>query len=103
MEKEGGQLMGYGSLDGRSGEVRAVFVEHAQSGRGVGKRLMEGLEAIAAEEHFTRLYLYASLNAADFYRAMGFVAIRDEAYQHPNGITSRSLYMERVIPAPALP
>jgi len=100
--QQDGQLLGYGILDRQSGEVIAVFVEPAQSGRGVGKRLMEGLEAIAAEEHFTRLYLYASLNAADFYRAMGFVAIRDEAYQHPSGITLRSLYMERVMPAQAL-
>jgi GNAT superfamily N-acetyltransferase len=90
-----GQLLGYGILDRQTGEVVALFVEPAQAGRGVGKRLMRGLEAIAAEEHFSRLYLYASLNATDFYRAMGFVAIRDEPYEHPSGITLRSLYMER--------
>lgn len=97
--EEEGRLLGYGILDRQSGEVIAVFVEPNEAGRGVGKRLMEGLEAIAIEEHFTRLYLYASLNAADFYRAMGFVAIRDEAYEHPSGITLRSLYMEREMPA----
>lgn len=96
--QEDGQLLGYGILDRQSGEVIAVFVEPAHAGQGVGKRLMDGLETIAAEEHFTRLYLYASLNAADFYRAMGFVAIRDEAYEHPSGIALRSLYMERVMP-----
>ncbi|SER31488.1 Predicted N-acetyltransferase YhbS [Pseudomonas sp. NFACC02] len=96
--EENGQPLGYGILDRQTGELIALFVEPAQAGRGVGKRLMEGLEAMAAEEHFPRLYLYSSLNAADFYRAMGFVAVRDEAYEHPGGITLRSLYMERTMP-----
>ncbi len=95
--EENGQLLGYGILDRQSGEVVGLFVEPAQVGKGIGKRLMKGLEAIAAEEHFSRLHLYAPLNAADFFRTMGFVAIRDEAYQHPTGITLRSLYMERVL------
>lgn len=96
--EEDGKVLGYGILDRQSGEVIALFVEPAHLGRGLGKQLMAGLQAIAEEEHFTRLYLYSSLNAADFYRAMGFVAIRDEAYEHPSGITLRSLYMERVLP-----
>jgi len=97
--EDAGHLLGYGILDRQSGEVIALFVEPAYVGKGLGKRLMEGLEAMAAEEHFSRLYLYSSLNAADFYRAMGFVAIRDEAYAHPSGISLRSLYMERELPA----
>lgn len=92
-----GQLLGYGILDRQTGEVIAVFVEPGQDGKGVGRLLMQGLEAIAAEEHYTRLYLFSSLNAADFYRAMGFVAIRDEAYAHPSGIALRSLYMEKTL------
>lgn len=95
MAQENGQLLGYGILDRQSGEVIAVFVEPGQDGNGIGKLLMQGLEAIAAQEHFTRLYLFSSLNAADFYRAMGFAGIRDEAYEHPSGITLRSLYMEK--------
>jgi len=97
--EEDGQRLGYGILDRQSGELIALFVEPSQAGKGIGKRLMEGLEAMAVEEHFSRLYLYSSLNAADFYRAMGFVAVRDEAYRHPSGITLRSLYMERAMPA----
>ena len=97
MAEEAGQLVGYGMLDRQTGEVIAVFVEPGQDGRGIGKRLMQGLEAIAAKEQFARLHLFSSLNAADFYRAMGFTAIRDEAYKHPSGITLRSLYMEKTL------
>ncbi|WP_285425178.1 GNAT family N-acetyltransferase [Pseudomonas sp. efr-133-TYG-103a] len=97
--EEDGQWLGYGILDRQTGEVVALFVEPGLIGKGIGRRLMHALEAIAAEERFTRLHLYASLNAADFYRAMGFVAIRDEPYEHPSGITLRSLYMERALPA----
>jgi putative acetyltransferase len=97
-----GERLGYGILDRQSGEVIALFVEPAEAGKGIGKRLMQGLDEIAAQEGFTRLYLYASLNAADFYRAMGFVAMREEAYLHPSAITLRSLYMERVLPMNSL-
>lgn len=100
--EEDGQRLGYGILDRQTGEVIALFVEPVQAGKGIGRRLMEGLEGIAAEEHFTRLHLYASLNAADFYRAMGFVAIRDEHYEHPSGIFLRSLYMERELSTTSL-
>lgn len=97
--EEDGQLLGYAILDRQTGEVIALFVEPLHAGKGIGKLLMRGLEAMAAEEHFNRLYLYSSLNAADFYRAMGFVAVRDDAYAHPSGISLRSLYMERDTPA----
>ncbi|MEQ7919341.1 GNAT family N-acetyltransferase [Xanthomonas sp. WHRI 1810A] len=93
--EERGQLYGYGVLDRQTGEVVAVFVEPGHDGNGIGRLLMQGIEAVANMEHFSRLYLFSSLNAADFYRAMGFVAIRDEAYEHPTGITLRSLYMEK--------
>jgi predicted N-acetyltransferase YhbS len=95
--EQDGQSVGYGVLDRQSGEVIAMFVEPSHSGQGIGKLLMAGLEAIAREEHYTRLYLFSSLNATDFYRAMGFIAVRTEAYQHPGGIALRSVYMERVL------
>lgn len=94
---EAGALLGYGILDRQTGEVIAVFVEPGQDGQGIGKLLMQGLEVLAGQEHFSRLYLFSSLNAADFYRAVGFVAIRDEAYEHPSGVTLRSLYMEKAL------
>jgi GNAT superfamily N-acetyltransferase len=98
--EDGGQLLGYGMIDRQTGEVIAVFVEPGQEGRGIGRRLMMGLEAIAAKERFTRLYLFSSLNAVDFYRATGFVAIRDEAYAHPSGIMLSSVYMEKTLIVP---
>ena len=47
-----------------------------------------------------RLHLSASLNAVPFYRAAGFVALREEAYAHPSGISLASVAMEKVL-APA--
>lgn len=99
---EQGRMLGYGILDRQTGEVIAVFVEPAYAGQGIGKALMTALEGIAANEHFTRLFLYASLNAADFYRAMGFTGVRDQAYQHPSGMVLRSLYMERTLAVDSL-
>ena len=46
-----------------------------------------------------RLHLSASLNAVPFYRAAGFVALREEAYAHPSGISLASVAMEKVLAA----
>ncbi|WP_268797387.1 GNAT family N-acetyltransferase [Pseudomonas huanghezhanensis] len=97
LAEEDDQLLGYAILDRQNGEVVAIFVEPHQHGRGIGKQLMRRLEAMAVIEHFTRLHLFSSLNAADFYRAMGFIALREEAYGHPSGISLRSLYMEKTL------
>jgi len=64
--------------------------------------LLQGIEALALQHAFRRLYLFASLNAVAFYQAAGFIAIRDEEYVHPSGISLRSLYMEKVLPESAV-
>ena len=95
--EEGGQLLGYAILDLQTGEVDAIFVDPDHAGKGIGKQLLQGLEALALRHAFRRLHLFASLNAVAFYQTGGFIAIRDEEYVHPSGISLRSLYMEKVL------
>lgn len=91
----GAAIAGYAMLDAEKQEVDAVFVDPAQAGLGTGKRLLAALEQLARQRGIGRLRLSASLNAVPFYRAAGFVALREEAYAHPSGISLASVAMEK--------
>ena len=88
-------IAGYAMLDVVKHEVDAVFVDPARAGLGIGKRLLAALEQLARQRGMVRLRLSASLNAVPFYRAAGFVALREEAYAHPSGISLASVAMEK--------
>ena len=96
---QGESIAGYAMLDADKQEVDAVFVDPARVGLGIGKRLLAALEQLARGRSIVRLHLSASLNAVPFYRAAGFVALREEAYAHPSGISLASVAMEKVLAA----
>lgn len=96
LAREDGALRGYAILDTASGEVEAVFVDPGQGGRGVGRRLLTGLEALADERALARpLFLYAALNAVAFYEAAGYVRRRAAQYAHPAGMLLDCVYMDK--------
>ncbi|UQV43305.1 GNAT family N-acetyltransferase [Janthinobacterium lividum] len=92
-------IVGYAMLDANKHEVDAVFVDPARAGLGIGKRLLAALEELARERGMARLQLSASLNAVPFYRAAGFVSLREEAYAHPSGLSLASVAMEKALAA----
>ena len=94
---EDGQLLGYAVLDADSGEVEAVFVDPAWHGRGIGRILLDALEADARAAGIEHLFLSASLNAVPFYERAGFIAVREELYPHRSGIGIPSVFMEKVL------
>ena len=96
---QGDIIAGYAMLDADKQEVDALFVDPARAGLGIGKRLLAALEQLARGRGIARLHLSASLNAVPFYRAAGFVALREEAYTHPSGISLASVAMEKVLAA----
>ena len=91
-------ILGYAVLDPLTGEVDAVFVEPGAQGRGVGRMLLDAIEAAARGAGYLRLFLSASLNARPFYRAAGFHALREELYPHRSGIGIASVLMEKLLP-----
>ncbi|MDN2709496.1 GNAT family N-acetyltransferase [Janthinobacterium sp. SUN118] len=92
-------IAGYAMLDINKHEVDAVFVDPTRAGLGIGKRLLAALEQLARGRGIRRLHLSASLNAVPFYAAAGFVALREEAYAHPSGISLASVAMEKALEA----
>ena len=97
LEEENGQVLGFAILNLDSGELDAAFVDPAQQGRGVARRLLAALDALALDKGFARLFLSASLNAVPFYEAAGYVEVRREIYPHRSGLQLESVYMEKTL------
>lgn len=98
VEEDDGSMLGYAILDLETGELDAAFVDPAHQGRGIAKRLLAALDAMAIERGLGRLFLSSSLNAVPVYERAGYVAVRREIYPHRSGIQLASVYMEKSLP-----
>jgi len=81
-----GHVVGTGRIDLASGKVDAIFVQPDQMRTGVGRQVLQDLEKLALQAGLTELSLDATLNAAPFYRACGFVGNSVAKYESPRGI-----------------
>jgi len=78
--------VGTGMLTVESGQVDAIFVRPSHMGRGVGRRMLQYLEALARDGGLVDLRLDATLNAAPFYREHGWVGDSISTYRSPRGL-----------------
>jgi putative acetyltransferase len=97
VEEEDGVMLGYAILDLATGELDAAFVDPAYQGRGIARRLLAALDAMALERGLRRLFLSSSLNAVPVYERAGYVALRREIYPHRSGLELESVYMEKLL------
>jgi N-acetylglutamate synthase-like GNAT family acetyltransferase len=72
----GGRVVGTAGLDGDT--VRSVFVAPGYQGGGIGRLLMEAIEAEAVNSSVERLCVPSSITAEGFYSSLGFTKVRDE-------------------------
>jgi putative acetyltransferase len=96
-----GRAMGCGAVVVREGwaEIKRMFVAPAARGRSLGRRLIEKLEAIAAERGATRLRLETGggqPEALALYASVGFSEIGPFGDYGPDPL---SIFMEKAIPA----
>ncbi|MGH8853927.1 MAG: GNAT family N-acetyltransferase [Telluria sp.] len=98
LEEVHGQVLGFAVLNLETGELDAAFVDPAHQGRGVARRLLAALDALAAQHGLRRLFLSSSLNAVPAYERAGYVALRREAYPHRSGVMLESVTMEKLLP-----
>lgn len=82
-----GEPVATGMLDLDNNEVGALFVLPAFTGRGYGKTMLDHLEKLARELAIEEVVLDATLNAASFYRACGYVGEEQAVYHSPSGLT----------------
>lgn len=82
-----GQIVASGMIDLASGKIDAVFVRPAYMGRGVGRAVMRHLEGMANAAGLRQLQLESTLNAAPFYRALGFEGDGRKVYESSLGVS----------------
>jgi len=96
-----------GMLDLDNNQVGALFVLPQFTGRGYGKALLDHLEALARELALGEVVLDATLNAASFYRACGYVGEQQATYHSPSGLALACIPMKKRIyplrPSPSGP
>ncbi|MGE7816862.1 GNAT family N-acetyltransferase [Pseudomonas sivasensis] len=86
-----------GMLDLDNNEVGALFVLPQFTGRGYGKAMLDHLEALARELELAEVVLDATLNAASFYRACGYVGEQPAIYRSPSGLELACIPMTKRI------
>lgn len=65
-----------GTIGYAGGTVRSLFIAPLHQGQGIGRRLIEAVEALARRSHIRSLTVAASLTAIGFYRRCGFEMLR---------------------------
>jgi putative acetyltransferase len=75
-----GRLVGAAQLDPADGRLRALFVDAASQGRGLGGALLAEVEARAIRRGLGRLHGAMALNAVPFYQAHGFRSYPGPSY-----------------------
>jgi N-acetylglutamate synthase-like GNAT family acetyltransferase len=67
----GGEVAGVGGLD--MNEIRLLYVSPAHQRRGIGRAILEHLEALVPPALFKDVFVYAVVSASSFYEARGFL------------------------------
>jgi GNAT superfamily N-acetyltransferase len=83
----GEHVAGTGMIDLTTGKIDAIFVHPAYMKRGIGAAMMRHLETLARSHELQELKLDATLNAAPFYRSLGFEGEEITPYRSPRGLT----------------
>lgn len=95
-----GAVVGTGMIDLATGRIDAVFVHPACMGRGVGRALMAHLELLARQAGLDLIQLESTLNAAAFYRALGFEGEDLATYQSSLGVSLACVPMAKRLGSP---
>ncbi|MBO9875823.1 MULTISPECIES: GNAT family N-acetyltransferase [Xanthomonas] len=89
-----GSVLGFGVVDEAGAEIDGLFVDPSLRGSGLGRRLLQALEQRLAA--CPRIHVAAALNAVAFYRAQGYVVVREGGYPHPSGMVLDCVFMEKI-------
>ena len=92
-----GAVVGTGMIDLGTGKIDAVFVLPPYMGQGIGRALVKYLESLAVEAGLGEIRLESTLNAAPFYRALGFQGEGRSIYQSTLGVSLACVPMVKLL------
>ena len=81
-----GRVVATGMLSLGTGKIDAIFVHPDFMRRGIASAMVGHLEELARYERLPRLVLDSTLNAAPFYRGLGFVGDAVARYPSARGL-----------------
>jgi putative acetyltransferase len=91
------EIIGFGSIVPTNSELRAVYVDAAHGGQGVGRALLARLEELAREAGLSELRMDASINAVPFYEANDFVSLEPGEHIMSSGARMACVRMRKVL------
>ncbi|CAD6560286.1 hypothetical protein LMG28727_07090 [Paraburkholderia kirstenboschensis] len=95
-----GLIVGTGMLTAASGQVDAIFVRPSHMGRGIGRKMLYSLEALARDHGVASMRLDATLNAAPFYRCCGWSGDSISTYRTSRGLELACVPMTKRVALP---
>lgn len=93
--EEGGEIVGFGTLNVEQEEIEAVYVSPATTRRGIGMKLLQALEAEARRLGLANLRLSSSLNAVEFYWRAGYRSHGSSKHRLGSGVEIACVLMRR--------
>jgi GNAT superfamily N-acetyltransferase len=97
LAKYDNRIVGTGMINIETGKIDAIFVHPNHMRKGIGKMILEFLEDMALRYGLKTLALQSTLNAAEFYRACGFVGNEVDRYTTSKGLSLDCIPMIKVI------
>ncbi|MBW0445167.1 N-acetyltransferase [bacterium M00.F.Ca.ET.228.01.1.1] len=95
-----GLVVGTGMLTPASGQVDAIFVRPSHMGRGIGRKMLQFLEALARDHGVVSMRLDATLNAVPFYRYCGWSGDSTSTYRTSRGLELACVPMTKRVALP---
>ena len=89
-----------GMLTVVNGQVDAIFVRPSHMGRGIGREMLQFLEALAGNLGVTAMRLDATLNAAPFYQRCGWTGNSVSTYRTARGLELACVPMTKLLEVP---
>jgi len=80
LARDGDEAIGTGRLrtvDGSTAKIERLAVLPRHRGRGIGRQLVETLEATARDRGLERIVLHAQVTAEGFYQSLGYETVSD--------------------------
>ena len=92
----GEAVVAFCEFDAATGEVLGMFVDPLHLRRGIGRGLLQTVEARALQRGLERLHLQSTLNAIEFYRANGFVVDEMALFRLRSGVSVPCAVMHKL-------
>jgi GNAT superfamily N-acetyltransferase len=88
-------ILGFGIIFPKVEELRALYVHPGEGRRGIGRKILQALEARMTGHGVSRIWLNASLNAEPFYRSNGYTTVSPGKFRLSAGLEMDCMNMEK--------